>query len=235
MTELPVPIIAAINIKNLPSIKNKLPQFLYVSEFYNLVIPCLNENPKKRQDAELLFKSFHALMAYWIECEKMNYKILENYKIGEKVPVDSHRHSLILSDDKMRQYPGVGWYCSICNNKDKSFLDNTLSFHCHSCEYDLCQKCIEVHNYKYVNNMMLKHVPKGKKVYVSQHPHFLLLNSEQERNYPYDGTWICDICKVDASSYVLSFHCKECNYDVCLNCYEKNSVIKEDPSCCIIY
>ena len=94
MTELPVQFIVKINIKNLPSIKNKLPQFLYVSEFYNLVIPCLYENPKNRPDAKLLFKRFYGLMAYWVECEKINYKILEKYKIGEKVPVDSHGHPL---------------------------------------------------------------------------------------------------------------------------------------------
>ena len=78
----------------------------------------------------------------------MNEKMLENYKIGDKVHVDCHKHPLTLSNDQMRQYKGNKWYCNICNNKDFCFLDNTLSFHCHSCEYDLCQKCIKKHNYK---------------------------------------------------------------------------------------
>ena len=213
MTQLPVQMIAVINNNNIYSLKDKLPKFLDVSEFYNIVIPCLSLDLKKRPDAEKLFNFFHGLVAYWVICEKMNEKVLEKFKIGDKVPVDSHKHLLTLSNSQMTQYNGK-WYCSICNNKDKCFLEFTLAFHCHTCEYDLCQKCIEVHNYAYVNNMMLQHVPKGKKVYVQQHEHYLLLSGKQERNYGEIGYWICNICKADASDYVYSFHCK--NVDIML-------------------
>ena len=237
MTELPVIIIASINIKNIFSLKDKLPKFLNISEFYNLVIPCLSENPKKRPDAEKLFNFYHGLMAFWVICENINLDLLKKYKIGDKVPVDSHKHLLTLSNAQMRQYSGNGWYCNICGD-EKVYLENTLSFHCFSCEYDLCQKCIEEHNYIYVNNMMLKHVSKGKKVYVHQHKDFLLLSNKQERNYPEGSYWICDICKVEASEFVYSFHCKKCHFDVCLNCYKQNFVIRKEPFCpckCIIY
>ena len=128
-------------------------------------------------------------MAYWVICERINEKALEKYKIGDNVPVDSHKHPLTLSNNQMTHYNGK-WYCSICNNKDNCFLDNTLAFHCHSCEYDLCQKCIEEHNYIYVNNKMLQHVSKGKKVFVLQHEHFLLLSGREERNNKELGYWI---------------------------------------------
>ena len=59
------------------------------------------------------------------------------YKIGDKIPVDSHEHSLILSNSQMRTYQDK-WYCSICNNSDKPFPNNYYSFHCPTCEYDLC-------------------------------------------------------------------------------------------------
>ena len=234
MTELPVHIIAAINIQSLNTIKHKLPKFLNVSEFYNLVIPCLKENPKERPKAGKIFEVFHGLMAYWIICEGMNNKMLLDYKIGDKVPVDCHVHPLTLCNDQMRQYNGGNWCCDVCKNTSGFFLSNTLSFHCLSCGYDLCQKCMTVHNYQYVNNSMLECVPKGKKVYVSRHDHSLILKSKDERNYDEDS-WKCDICRVSFSSEIYSFHCKKCNYDVCLRCFEKNVVVKKKKACCIIY
>ena len=84
----------------------------------------------------------------------MSAKTLEKYKIGDKVYVDTHKHPLTLSNSQVRKYSGLKWYCNICDNHDNCFLTNTLAFHCHNCDYDLCQKCIEEHNYIYVNNMM---------------------------------------------------------------------------------
>ena len=74
----------------------------------------------------------------------------------------------------------------------------------------------------------MQHVPRGKKVFVSTHNHFLLLSSKEERNYPNDGVWICDLCKVYSSSYVYSFYCHQCNYDACLNCFKEKFVIREE-------
>ena len=59
MTQLPVPIISAIRIENINSIKNYLPPFLNISEFYNLVIPCLSNDPKKRPSADIIFKTLY--------------------------------------------------------------------------------------------------------------------------------------------------------------------------------
>ena len=235
MTELPVHIIAAINIESLNTIKNKLPKFLNVSEFYNLVIPCLKINPKERPRAGKIFEVFHGLMAYWIICEGMNDKMLENYKIGDKFLVDCHEHSLILSNDQMRGYNGGKWCCDVCKNQSGFFLSNTLSFHCFLCKYDLCQKCMTVSNYKYINNKMLERAPKGKKVYVSRHDHSLKLTSKDERNYDEESNWRCDICLGRFPSDIYSFRCKKCNYNVCLICFEKYVEVKKKKACCIIY
>ena len=75
---------------------------------------------------------------------------------------------------------------------------------------------------------------KSKKVYVKTHPHFLLLSGEDDRKYPKNSFWICDICKATPSSSVYSFHCKECQYDVCLNCYNKNYEERKESNCCCI-
>ena len=238
MTGLPVEFIATINVRNLNIIKNKLPKFLNINQFYSIVIPCLSENPKNRPTAARLIETYSSLVIIWVFCETMNINMLSKYKLGENVPVDCHKHPLILSDAQMRGYIGEAWYCSICNNSEAPFLNNALSFCCSGCDYDLCDKCIELHNYKYVNKKMLERVNNNKKtkVYVKRnlHIHCLLLSGE-ERNYPKEGSWHCDICKVSACLDVYSFHCKACEYDVCYSCYIKNFEIRKEDSCCIIF
>ena len=61
MTQLPVGIISQINTYNINSIKDRLPKFLNVSDFYNLVIPCLNLDPKKRPTAERLYNLYYTV------------------------------------------------------------------------------------------------------------------------------------------------------------------------------
>ena len=62
MTGYPVKVIAQINKSNLSRIKNKLPKFLNGSEFYDLVTPCLNEDPKKRPNSKELLTLYAALV-----------------------------------------------------------------------------------------------------------------------------------------------------------------------------
>ena len=237
MTQLPVEFIASINISNLSKIQYKLPKFLNITQFYDVIKPCLLIDFTKRPNAEELCDHFHGLMAYWLLCEKINFQILEKYKVGDIVPVDSHNHPLTLSDGQMRQYPeGSIWICDICKNHDHPFLGNTYSFHCHSCKYDLCLNCLEKHNGNKINNMMLEQVNgnKKKKMYVLSHNHHLFLSNKEDKKFG-DGSWICDICKVGFTGYIYSFRCQACDYDVCLKCYINNKKIKEDNSCCIIY
>ena len=237
MTQLPVPLIQAINSTNIFSLKNKLPKFLNITQFYDLVIGCLNLDYKKRPSAASVFKIFHGILGIWLVDERTNKKILAKYRIGEIVPVDTHEHPLILSDGNTRNYKGNGWYCSICNNKKEYFFNNMLSFHCKKCEYDLCYKCILEHDYRVVNKKMENHAPKGKKVYVTQHEHGLFLSGKDDRYAGKDShySWICDICKVPSNEYVYSFHCKECGYDVCSKCFSKYFQVREKNCCCYIF
>ena len=236
MTQLPIEMIQAINSANIFTLKNKLPRFMDITQFYDIVITCLNIDYKKRPKASEVYNFFHALIVLWLFGEDTNALILKKYRLGESVPVDSHSHPLIVSNCDMRGYNGDGWYCSICNNKEKYFFNNMLSFQCKRCEYDLCYDCMLIHDYRIVNEKMRKHVEKGKKVYVKVHPHYLLLKGKEERYGGKNYSWICDICKMDACDSVYSFHCKDCGYDVCSKCFEKNFEIrKEDGCCCMIF
>jgi len=234
MTELPVPLLASINSNNLHTIQNKMPQFFYVNEFNNIVRPCLSEEPKMRPKAGEVCEQFEQLLNQWTACEEINRTLLSKYKIGTKIPVDCHIHPVYLSDDRRRKYNGNKWYCNICNDEKKYYFPNILSFNCNLCKYDLCQKCIEQHNFRVINNMMMKRVPRGKKVYIIKHPHPLLLSGYKDRNYFSDGNWVCDICKDEYSGYIYSFHCS-CGFDCCFNCFSKYFMIKEEESCCNIF
>jgi len=237
MTQLPLPMIQVINSSNIFSLKNKLPKFMDITQFYDIVITCLNVDYKKRPSADELFNFFHAILTLWLFGEDTNVLIFRKYRLGESVPVDTHPHPLILSNAEMRQYKGDGWYCSICNNQKDYFFNNMLSFQCKKCEYDLCYGCMEIHDYRVVNDKIKKHAPKGKKVYVTMHPHYLLLSGKEDRYGGKDYSWNCDICKVVACNSVYSFHCKECGYDVCLKCFEKYFQVRESEKgcCCFIF
>ena len=185
-----------------------------MTDFYNIVIPCLSENPQKRPTADELLKLYSSLVLYSEAGEKLNAIFLDHYHIGEVLPVDCHKHPLILSNAEMRKNNST-WICNICKNVEFPFPSNVVSFNCINCDYDLCFKCIEVHNYKNINNMMLEKVNniKSKKVYVIVHTHYLLLSGEDERKYPKNSFWICDICKATPSSSVYSFHCQKCKFE----------------------
>ena len=234
MTQYPVKIIQAIDSSNIYSLKNKLPAFLNITQFNYIVISCLNINYKKRPSANEVFKLFHVLIPLWLFGEDENQIILQKYRLGEAIPVDTHPHPLILSSCEMRNYQGDGWYCSICNNQKTPFFNNMFSFHCKKCEYDLCYSCMEIHDYRNVNDEMLKHAHKGKKVYVTMHPHYLLLSGKEDRYIGKDYIWNCDICKVEACDSIYSFHCKQCGYDVCSKCFEKYFQVRE-KGCCFIF
>ena len=84
---------------------------------------------------------------------------------------------------------------------------------------------------------MESHVPKRKKVFVTIHPHYLLLSGKEDR---YNGKnegyiWYCDSCQIKACDSVYSFHCKSCGYDVCSRCFEKYYDAKKKEDCCLIF
>ena len=97
MTQLPVQMIQAINGLNIYSLKNKLPKFMDITQFY-----------KKRPTADEVFKLFHVLLTLWLFGEDTNNLILQKYRLGETITVDTHQHPLVLSNGEMRKYQADG-------------------------------------------------------------------------------------------------------------------------------
>lgn len=108
MTQLPVQMIQAINGLNIYSLKNKLPKFMDITQFYDIVISCLNIDYKKRPTADEVFKLFHVLLTLWLFGEDTNNLILQKYRLGETITVDTHQHPLVLSNGEMRKYQADG-------------------------------------------------------------------------------------------------------------------------------
>lgn len=235
MTQLPIQMIQVINSSNIYSLKKKLPKFMDITQFYDIVISCLNKEYKERPSADEVYKLFHVLLTLWLFGEDTNNLILQKYRLGESVPVDTHSHPLILSNDEMRQNHSDGWYCSICKNQKDYFFNNMFSFHCKICDYNLCYTCMKIHDYRVVNDKMIEHAPKGKKVYVKTHPHYLLLSGKEDRYNGKDYNWFCDICKIVTCDSLYSFHCKKCEYDVCLKCFEEYFEIRKEKNCCCCF
>ena len=69
----------------------------------------------------------------------MNNKILEKFKLGEKISVYIHQYPFTLMDDEMRGNKGEKW---ICGNCLKFYDSKTFSFHCSCCEDDFCYECV---------------------------------------------------------------------------------------------
>ena len=98
MTQLPVQMIQVINSQNIFSLKNKLPNFMDITQFYDIVIACLNIDYKKRPSASEVFTFFHAILTLWLFGEETNDLIYKKYRLGESVPVFTHPHSLVVSN-----------------------------------------------------------------------------------------------------------------------------------------
>ena len=143
--------------------------------------------------------------------------------INYPILVTAHEHPLLLCTCKRNN---KGWSCDECK---LSFSQNTPSFYCTYCDYDLCKKCLG--NYKlnqikpfneYLNSCDIK-VDNLNQSYPWQqkfpnHEHSLsLINKTNNKS-----KWKCQKCgKVYKKNINILFYCSLCDYNICYKC--KNS------------
>ena len=85
-------------------------------------------------------------------CRKCDYDLCENcHSIKKSLSSQSNEgkskircpkgHSLIGNINPYNHsYGSIGWICNVCR---QGFLSETITFHCSSCQYDLCNGCHE--------------------------------------------------------------------------------------------
>jgi hypothetical protein len=117
----------------------------------------------------------------------------EEEKIYRKAP--EHPHRLLFTNK--RNYPGSGdWICDQCRlhykGKDKSLW-------CRECGYDICSDCY---------NKVCRAPVKTKTMF---HKHKL---TKTKRS----NSFFCNLCKKTFPINIVSFYCKDCDFDICYDC-----------------
>ena len=169
-------------------------------------------------------------------CEKCVKLVISQFYLNDK-----HKHNLLLSEVD-------NWKCDMCKRENKLFKSN-FCFYCDLCKFAICLQCYfpyidddeEYHEHplikgsyenfvcKYCKNKeregykcnqcgleicdtcynKITSVRKKSKL----HQHKMYLNERKN--------WACNLCK-NTFDGIISFYCKECNLDYCLDCFLDN-------------
>ena len=141
--------------------------------------------------------------------------------------INAHNHPLKLCYPLERKNYGNGWTCNKCFG---NFTYEYPSFYCTFCDFDLCKKCIgeyrlnEINIYENnFNNFSFIQVDPNNKLqwqkYSPFHNHFLTY-IQRNNNY---FSWICNNCKKVFQNKDCSFYCSLCDFDLCIDCLNKNN------------
>ena len=141
--------------------------------------------------------------------------------------INGHNHPLKLCYPLERKNYGNGWTCNKCFC---NFTYEYPSFYCTFCDFDLCKKCIgeyrlnEINIYENnFNNFSFIQVDPNNKLqwqkYSPFHNHFLTY-IQRNNNY---FSWICNNCKKVFQNKDCSFYCSLCDFDLCIDCLNKNN------------
>ena len=157
-----------------------------------------------------------------ISCEIIDHKNKEVYfKLRDlleftinktKIKNTFHQHDLLYTNSNKR------WKCDFCLR----IYDNYKpSFRCNDCDYDLCLDCEFIKNNVFdnffeklskSNKIIKKFNLKTIIVKCPFHKHDLIF----QKVYDNKG-YICNLC-YETYKDKESFHCDECEFDICINC-----------------
>ena len=139
--------------------------------------------------------------------------------------INAHEHPLLLCYCQRQN----GWSCDKCS---RDYNNNTPSFYCSYCDYDLCQNCLgeyklnQIKKYNSRNNSNnFKTIRNdSNKVFswqikTSNHTHLLSLIKNIN-----NSSWDCNKCRKSYKNNINSYYCSLCNYYLCDKCYNNNSI-----------
>lgn len=115
-----------------------------------------------------------------------------------------HRHPLHYMDTSrmLDQNEGGIWRCNVCK-KTSDVLRERFSHHCRTCgDFDVCRSCYR---------------PKRHPIHIHE-----LKVIDTSLTYPETGgNWVCKSCRKQSRPCEVVCHsCRNCNFDVCLECTE---------------
>ena len=124
----------------------------------------------------------------------------------------THEHKMIYCRTSRSKDRDTTWRCNLCF---RPYQNKIWSFYCTNCDYDICLLCSKkyIPSYEFINNYNIK---------IDDHNHslvYMLTNRD----------WICDLCMKSYPSFVPTFYCTKCDYDVCKKCKNKLSDEKKLP------
>ena len=155
------------------------------------------------------------------------------YELNKMYLCKEHKHLL--------KYLGVtesDWACDgrklekkcLSEITDYGQSSNIPRFRCDKCDFDLCLKCMD--------NYIIKSEPHiVNKEYISpKHKHPLVymgLNKDKWRCDRRGMFYDCfsDLTKIEEHENVPRFRCEQCDFDLCINCFDYYAAVKEEESC----
>eukprot|EP01129_Flabellula_baltica_P005040 TRINITY_DN179_c0_g1_i2.p1 TRINITY_DN179_c0_g1~~TRINITY_DN179_c0_g1_i2.p1 ORF type:complete len:504 (+),score=18.71 TRINITY_DN179_c0_g1_i2:1-1512(+) len=116
----------------------------------------------------------------------------------------SHSHPLNKTPSKSSSGPYTsGFICDSCRRRTPSHH----RWHCHSCQYDLCEGCMEREQDARLSRM---------------HSHLLIKCPRSDPTGAYRNGFICNGCR-GRSNTAYRWHCTACSYDLCEDCMRDES------------
>ncbi|XP_062512576.1 uncharacterized protein LOC134188420 [Corticium candelabrum] len=134
------------------------------------------------------------------QCIECNFDLCETCFHSQSHPL--HEHPLLLADARVVYgHYNARWFCDHCGMSSTRSSSN-ISHHCPKCQFDLCVNCVA-----------------GQQHHL--HPHKLLLANSYVvySSQLYNGQWFCDNCKKSSRGVMYMWHCRECQFDLCMSCY----------------
>ena len=142
-----------------------------------------------------------------------------NYK-EEKGINEKHEHMLVYCEPFMRINPD-NFVCFCCK---KTFY-KTGSFHCVSCNFNICREC-----FSYTGGIIYNKITEGKKGVINTHPNHQLIYSKSKSKGIKDiklncnNLYMCNKCNCYfLIDYINCWTCSRCEFNLCDKCFKNNN------------
>ena len=115
-----------------------------------------------------------------------------------------HQHPLIYCRTSRSKDKDTTWVCELCF---KEYANKIWSFYCTDCDYDVCLTCAR----KYIPQ---EYFVQKMGIKIDAHIHNLVYMVT-------NANWRCQLCKTAFKSFMPTYYCTNCMFNVCGGCMAK--------------